>query len=306
MIDPKLAADRLLVIVGPTASGKSALGLRLAFCLDGEIISADSMQVYRHFDIGTGKATVVERAQVRHHVIDLINPTETFSAARFVELADAAIAEVRSRNKFPIVVGGTGLYVRALLFGLFDAPPSSPAIRQGHQHVARERGVEFLFLQLVDVDQQAAAQIDPNDFVRISRALEVYQQTGRSISSLWAEHRFAARRYSTTLIAVDPGREETKLRIDARVEQMLARGWYEEVRALHEAGYGGTHPMGALGYRHLSAHLRGEIGFEEAVRQTKRDTRHFARRQRNWFNQEPGVISVASGDEVDVAWLCEH
>ena len=181
----------LVVVVGPTAAGKTSLAVRLARTLGGEVVSADSMQVYRHFDIGTAKATPREQEGVPHHLIDVAEPTEHFSAARFVALADAAIAEIRARGRRVVVAGGTGLYVRALLRGLFEAPPADPAIRAAHARIRDAEGVHALHAQLARVDPEAAVRINENDFQRISRALEVHEQLGRPISELQAEHRFA-------------------------------------------------------------------------------------------------------------------
>jgi len=282
-------ADGLWVVVGPTAAGKSALAVGLAQRGAGEVVSADSMQVYRGFDIGTGKLPVVARAGVPHHLIDVVEAKEGFSAARFVELADRAIGDIRSRARRVVVAGGTGLYVRALLRGLFDAPPPDAEIRAEHDAVRQRDGVSALYSRLQGVDPEAARRVDRNDFVRISRALEVVEQTGVPISELRDEHRFATERYRARMIGIDPGRAPLRQRIDQRVEEMMADGWLDEVRLLLDVGAGETHAMGALGYRHLRAHLRGELDLAEAVRQTKRDTWRFAKRQLNWFRQEPNV-----------------
>ncbi len=285
-------AEPLIVVVGPTAAGKTALAARLAGELGAEVVSADSQQVYRRFDIGTGKPTLEERQGVPHHLIDVADPHEHFSAARFVTLADAAIAGIQGRGRRVVVAGGTGLYVRALLRGLFEAP----------QHRCLWlREPESLRQQLAAVDPQAAARLHPGDFVRISRALEVFQQTGVPISELQRRHGFAALRYPVAWVGLVPPRSTLRLRIDARVEAMLARGWLQEVRQLVADGYAEAPPMGCLGYRHLRAHLRGELDFDEAVRKTKRDTWRFARRQMTWFSSEAEIPWFAEPSEVDVA-----
>lgn len=301
-----MSVVRLLVIVGPTASGKTSLAVRAAQRFDGEVISADSVQVYRGFDIGSGKPSAAERGGVPHHLLDVAAPEERFSAARFVTLADAAVAEVAARGKRPIVAGGTGLYVRALLRGLFDAPPPDAQLRREHERIRDAEGLEALRARLVAVDPDAAARINPNDFVRISRALEVHEQTGVPISTLHAEHCFSGARYSAALIGIDLDREVLRERIEARVDAMLAAGWLAEVEQLVAQGHGSSHPMGALGYRHLRAHLRGELDLEEAVRQTKRDTWRFARRQLNWFRAEPDVEWYADPRVVDLEELKER
>lgn len=285
-------ASPLIVVVGPTASGKSALGLELAAALDGEIVSADSMQVYRHFDIGTGKLPLACRRGIAHHLIDVVEPSARFSAAEFVRRADEAIRAIRARGGVVVVVGGTGLYVRALLRGLFEAPAPDPARRAHHERVVALHGIEALRRQLEAVDPEAAASIDRNDFVRVSRALEVYEQTGQPASVLRRAHAFAEERYPARIVGLHL--EPTRLRaaIDARVDQMLAAGWLDEVRELRARGYAETHPMGSLGYKQLNAHLEGELAFDEAVRQTKRDTWRFSRRQRNWFSHEQGITWI--------------
>lgn len=281
--------DPLLVIVGPTAVGKSALALELAQTLDGEVISADSMQVYQGFDIGTAKPTVAERAGVPHHLIDVVTPAQRFSAADFVLHAEGALRAIRARGRLPIVVGGSGLYVRALLYGLFAAPAVDPALRAAHRQRADELGTVPLHEQLQRVDPAAAARIHAHDFVRISRALEVYEQTGQPISELRRAHGFSRPRHAARLVglALDP--VLLRERIARRVEQMLARGWLEEVRALCDAGHAESHPMGGLGYRQLRDQLHGRLDLDQAMRQTRRETWRFARRQRNWFAHEAAV-----------------
>jgi tRNA dimethylallyltransferase len=293
----------LLVIVGPTAAGKSDLAVDLARELDAEVVSADSMQVYRHFDVGTGKLAPEEQRGVPHHLIDVVNPDEHFSAARFVELADLAIGEVASRGRQVVIAGGTGLYVRALLQGLFEAPQPSEEIREQHRRLRDELGTVAMHEQLADLDPEAASRINPNDFIRISRALEVYEQLGRPISELHRSHRFAERRYPSVMIGLAPPRQQLRERIEKRVDQMMARGWLDEVRHLVEIGYGASHPMGALGYRHLLQHLNRSLDLGEAVRQTKRDTWRFAKRQLNWFGTEHGICWFESREAVEPAEL---
>lgn len=291
------APSPLLVIVGPTASGKSRVAFRVAQQLGGELVSADAMQVYRGFDIGTAKPTAPERAEVPHHLIDVVDPADTFSAARFVQLADAAIAAISQQGKRPIVVGGTGLYIRALLRGLFAAPPKDDTIRRRHRELKESAGTSALFAELRQVDPESASRLDPNDFVRISRALEVHELTGEKISVLQEQHRFATVRYNAQLIGLDPG-PQLREQIERRIDQMIGAGWVAEVEALIAAGHGQSHPMGALGYRHLAEYLRGTLDLPEAIRQTKRDTWHFARRQRNWFRADPAVRWFAEPDAV--------
>lgn len=279
-------SPRLLVIVGATASGKSALAIDVAKALDGEVISADSVQVYRGFDIGSGKLSFADRCGVPHHLIDVADAKETFSAARFAALADQAIRAIGARGRVPIIAGGTGLYVRALIHGLCPAPAGSDVARAEHERIRDSQGIEALLDRLWEVDPQTAEDLDPNDFVRISRALEVVEQGGVPISELRRAHRFGAQRYRSTMVICDFDRPTLHQRIERRTDQMIAAGWLDEVRQLIDAGYGECHAMGALGYRHLRAHLLGEYSLEHAVSLTKRDTRRFARRQTNWFKSE--------------------
>lgn len=287
---------RSIVIVGPTAVGKSHAAVALAKTIDGEIISADSMQVYRRFDIGTGKLTADERVDIPHHGIDIVDPTEIYSAARFSRDAKRLIAEIQARNRWPIIVGGTGLYVKALLYGLVSAPSANEEIRRRHQMIYETKGVEALHEQLRLVDPESAVRLHLHDFVRISRALEVYELTGRTISAYHGEHRFSRREIEAVLIGIDP-RETLRERIDRRIDEMLHRGWCDEVRALIASGYRETHPMGCLGYRQLRSFIDGEILSEEAVRLTKRDTWRFAKRQRMWFSDEPDVHWATSPEQ---------
>jgi tRNA dimethylallyltransferase len=257
------------------------------------------MQVYRHFDIGTGKLPVEERRGVPHHLIDVVDPDQHFSAAAFVELADRAIEEMGRRGKVPVVAGGTGLYVKALVSGLFDAPAADPAIRSAHRE-AWEVDPELLRRRLAEVDPVAAGRIDRNDFVRISRALEVYEQLGTPITELHEAHGFGQRRYRAVAVGLRPEREDLRRLIERRVDWMMEQGWLAEVQSLLARGYRESHPMGALGYRQLRAHLDHSLDLVEAVRQTKRDTWRFAKRQLNWFSADTTIRWFAARAEVEV------
>ncbi|MBI5478037.1 MAG: tRNA (adenosine(37)-N6)-dimethylallyltransferase MiaA [Deltaproteobacteria bacterium] len=289
------AAPRVVAVVGPTASGKSALSLRLAAELDGEILSCDSMQVYRGLDIGTAKPSAAERSRVPHHLLDVADPDEDFSAARFAELADVAAADVASRGRVVVACGGTGLYLRAWLRGLFPAPRSDPAIRARH----REEGAAAVRARLQDVDPAAAAAILPGDLKRLSRALEVFEQTGVPITEL---RRRAARglRYPVRLVGLSPPRPLLHERVDARFDAMMAAGLVDEVRGLISRHGPDIRPLGALGYAQLRAHLQGLLPLDEAVRQAKRDTRRYARRQLTWFRAEPDVAWHEDPDALDL------
>jgi tRNA dimethylallyltransferase len=291
MSGPRHAAPPLLVIVGPTASGKTGVALRLAEELAAEIVSADSVQVYRGLDIGSAKPSPAERARVPHHLIDVAEPGDDFDAARFRALAAQAIDDITGRGRRVIVAGGTGLYIRALLGGLFPSAPRNPALRQALMSQAREEGREALWERLAAADPEAAGRIHPRDLVRVVRALEVTQLSGRPLSELQAEHGFRERAYPYTKIGLAVPRAELYRRIDARVDEMLAAGWVEEVRDLL-ARYGPrARALQSLGYRHLSAHLEGKLSLEEARGLIARDTRRYAKRQLVWFRAE------------DVTWL---
>ena len=279
----------LLCIVGPTASGKSALALGLAQSLGGEIISADSMQIYRGFDIGTGKPSAEERAQVAHHLLDVADPLENWDAARWADEATRAIESVRARGGVPIVCGGTFLWVKALLFGLAGAPAADPAIRARHRECAEREGRAALHGELAKVDPATAARLAPNDFVRVSRALEVYEQSGVPLSRFHEEHGFRAPRYAARLMGVRHEPAELDRRIDSRARAMLAAGWVDEVRTLLAAGHAETRAMHAVGYKQIVEALRsqGPLDLEALTTSIVRATRVFARRQRTWLRDQP-------------------
>lgn len=286
-----ISADKILIVCGPTASGKSDLALRLAHALDAEIVNADSMQIYRGLDIGTAKPSPDQRAAIRHHLIDVAEPDQPFSAAAFSDAADAAIRDIVDRGKRVIVAGGTGLYLRALVKGLVDSPGGAVELRQDLQDEAARVGNEAMLERLRSVDPELAAGLHPNNLVRIIRALEVYQLTGIPLSRYQREHAFAPRRYDALQIGISVDRGELYERIDDRVERMLADGLLGEVSALLAAGYGrDLKPMRSIGYKEAAAHLSGELSREEAVRLIKRDTRHYAKRQWTWFKADPDIL----------------
>ena len=279
-------ATQFVAVLGPTASGKSALALALAERAGGEIVACDSQQVYIGMDIGTAKPTRAERARVPHHALDLVRPDEPFHAVRWAAVARAAIADVSARGRMPIVVGGTGLYYRALVAGLFNAPPPDAAIRARHRAAAAAEGVEALHARLAAVDPEAAVAIRTRDLVRISRALEVYEQTGVPITVL---RRRAAppADLAPTVLLLDPPLEALRARIAARVDAMIAAGFLDEVRALRAAGYGpALKPLQALGYAQLGAVVDGTASLADAIAETVRATSAYARRQRTWFRAQ--------------------
>ena len=294
-------ARRLLAIVGPTATGKSEVGLLLAEMLGGEIVSADSMQFYRGMEIGTDKPTAEQRARVPHHLIDIIQPNEPFSVASYRELADKALADIWRRGHQPILVGGSGLYVRALIYGL-DLPvaPPDPELRRTLGEEAEREGKQALHARLAAVDPEAAARIHYRNVTRVIRVLEVYHQTGRPISESWTLDPQASPRYNTRQFGLTLPRAELYRRTEERVDQMLAAGLVEEVQGLLDQGYGeDLVAMKGLGYAQIARYLREACGLDEAVRLLKRNTRRFAKRQLTWFRADPHIewldVSEASG-----------
>ncbi len=284
-----MALPKVAVMVGPTAVGKTAVALELAAALGGEIVNADSMQVYRGLDIGTAKPTPQERARVRHHLVDVADPDEPYDAARYSEAGRAVIAHLHQAGVPPLVAGGTGLYIKALLAGLFQ---QDQGVRQVRPRLARElaaQGLPALLARLQSLDPATAARLAKGDTYRIVRALEVVEATGRPLSDWHAAHNFQDRPYETVKLGLELPREELYRRIEARVEAMLAQGWLEEVRRLLQRYPPEIKPLQALGYRHLVAHLAGSLSLAEAAELTKIDTRHYAKRQLTWFRADPEV-----------------
>lgn len=284
---PADCPDALVVVVGPTASGKSALAMQIASRLGGEIIGADSVQIYRHFDLGSGKPSVEDRARVTHHLVDCVDPLEPFDAARFVTLADAAIAMVRARGAIPVLCGGTFLWIKALLYGLAPMPGADPAVRAEHEALARAEGRAALHQRLRDVDPVAAARLAPNDLVRVSRALEVHALTGKTLTAWHAEHQFRGERHPARLYGVGRERAELDARIRARTRAWLEEGWVDEVRSLSSRGYERARAMDAVGFKQVRDHLRGEIAADDLEDTIVRATRTFTRRQRTWLRDQP-------------------
>jgi tRNA dimethylallyltransferase len=281
---------RILVLVGPTAVGKTSLALRLAPELNAEVVSADSMQIYRGMDIGTGKPTQEERQRVRHHLIDCLDPDESFQAAQYQEAADQAITDILAQGKTAMVVGGTGLYVKALLHGLFEDPASNRSEKWEEKLNYYKMLGDNPHKTLEKMDPKAAQEIHPNDRVRSQRALEVLLRTGRSITTLQRGHGFQQERYKALVIGLAMDRRQLFERIDARVDAMVRSGVLEEVRGLVEKGYPADLPsMRGLGYRHMAQVVTGVLEMPEAVRLMKRDTRRYAKRQYTWFRHQERI-----------------
>ncbi len=283
----------LVIISGPTAVGKTGLALELARRLGAEIVNADSLQVYRRLDIGTAKPPPAARAAVPHHLLDVVAPDEDYHAARYREDADAAVREIARRGRLPLVVGGTGLYIRALLFGLCPLPAVPAAIRRQVREMLAEQGPEALHRRLRLLDPETAVRLHPRDRSRLTRALEVYLATGSSIRVFQQAHRFARPRYRFLHLFLAGDRERLYRRIEERVDAMLAAGFVDEVRGLLASGFSpALKPLQSIGYRQLVLHLQGRISLAEARRLTIRDTRRYAKRQYTWFAREKGVQVV--------------
>lgn len=281
---------RVVILLGPTGVGKSKLVLELAEAFGGEILSADSMQVYRYMDIGTAKPTPEDQKRVRHHLIDLVTPDQPFHAALYRTLGRKTIDQLYKRGKPIWVVGGTGLYIKALTQGLFPGPKIDPTVRERLKQEAKEKGEAFLYQRLKEVDSKTASHLHPHDLFRLIRALEVFDSTGVPISFFREQHRFGERPYLSLKIGLKMDRKMLYRRIEERVDQMMERGFLQEVKKLMGMGYGSElKPMQSLGYKQLIQFLSKKIGWDEAVQQIKRDTRHYAKRQWTWFNGDPEV-----------------
>ncbi len=296
----------LLAVVGPTASGKTGLAIELCRRLGGEIVGCDASQIYRGLDIGTGKATSAELGDVRHHLIDIVEPEARFDAAAYLAAADAAITDVRARGRRPILCGGTGLYLRALVRGLCAAPPVAPPVRAAIEAAIEAGALPALHAELARVDPAAAARIAPADRQRIERALGVYRTSGRPLSAWQAEHAAAPDRLAVRPVAIRWPRDDMWARIERRVDRMLAAGWLDEVRALVAAGHrAALARLKALGYRHLLTVLDGESTVADARTRIVVETRRYARRQRTWFRKTPGLRWFDGPPDVDAVqrWL---
>ena len=293
------AVPRFIVILGPTASGKSSLGISLAEKLGGEILVCDSTQVYRHFDIGTAKVPAAEQRGIRHHLVDLVEPDAIFTAGEFRSLALAALKDVTSRGRPVILTAGTGLYLRALLEGLADAPTRSEELRERLRRAASRRGDEYLHRLLARLDPESAGRIATRDAQKIIRAIEVRLLTGKPVGEIHRQGRSALAGYSITKIGLNPPREALYARINARTEAMLTAGWLDEVRSLVGAGISSdAKPFQFIGYSELRSHLEGRASLAEAIEQIQRATRQFAKRQITWFRREQDVQWLAGfGDD---------
>jgi tRNA dimethylallyltransferase len=296
---------RVLAVLGPTATGKSALGIALAGCLDGEIVACDSTAVYRGFDIGTDKVPLGEQRGVRHHMVDVAGPTEEYSAARYAREADAIIRAITARGRQPILVGGTGFYYRALTRGLFPGPGRQAALRDRLARIADARGVERLHRMLARLDPESGRRIQTRDLKRIVRALEVYFVTGRPLTEHFELTRAPLADYDVAAIALRLPAEQTAERVARRVDAQFARGIVDEVRHLLASGVPeSAHPFSGLVYRQVLEHLHGVRGEAETRELIVRENRRYARRQLIWFRKEPNLRWIRGAGE-DPATLAE-
>jgi tRNA dimethylallyltransferase len=280
---------RVAALVGATASGKTAVAIALAQKIGAEIVNADSLQVYRELTIGTAKPTAAERAQVPHHLIDVVAPPEPYDAARYSREGREVLAELQRRGTPPLVVGGTGLYLRALLSGLFAEGEPAAGVRERLRGELQDLGLPALYQRLLHLDPATAARLHPHDTYRIIRALEVMEATGKALSKFIAAHRFQDAPYQVLKLGLALPREELYQRIELRVEAMLAAGWLDEVKGLLARYPPDLKPLQALGYRHLINYLTGRWSWEESLTLLARDTRRYAKRQFTWFGSDPEI-----------------
>jgi len=295
----------VLAIAGPTGAGKSSLAMTLASMIPVQIVNFDSMQIYRGMDIGTAKAGVDDRRRVPHHLLDIRDPDQAFSVGQFIPLFREAVMTVAGKGDLPVAVGGTGLYLRGGLGGLFDGPGRDEALRK-ELKALEKTSPGTLFRLLEKEDPETAGRVMANDLIRIIRAIEVLRLTGRPISEFQRGHAFTDRPFDSLIFCLDPPRGRLYSWISDRVDQMIRDGFLEEVRKLKKKGYGrDLGSMKALGYRELMAHLDGEITFSEAVDRIKSDTRRYAKRQMTWFRREKGVTWLDYQSREDIPGLAE-
>ena len=292
---------RIVIILGPTGVGKTEVAIKLACEYGGEIISADSMQVYRYMDIGTAKPTPEERSLVKHHLIDVVDPDEKFDTAMFMGGAGEVINRLNSEGKSIFVVGGTGLYIKALIGGLFNGPGADRDLRNAYREDLERYGREYLYEKLKEMDEVAAERIHPNDVFRTIRALEVLELSGESIVKKRSDHNFSDKRYDFIKIGLMIDRGLLYERINKRVEKMIADGLVGEVEKLLKMGYDETlKPMQAFGYRNIVNCIKGRYDIQEAVEMIKSDTRHYAKRQLTWFRADENIEWLAPSN-IDAA-----
>ncbi|MDO9567388.1 MAG: tRNA (adenosine(37)-N6)-dimethylallyltransferase MiaA [Candidatus Desulfaltia sp.] len=284
---------KVIVICGPTGVGKTSAAIEIAGEFKGEIINADSMQIYKYMDIGTAKPTPVEHARVKHHMIDIVDPDESFDAAMYAKMAHEIIMKLDRQDIVSFVAGGTGFYIKALLHGLFMAGQSDVNIRERLKEEVAIHGAAFLHKRLSECDTTAAENIHPNDTYRIIRALEVYEITGKSISECHEEHRFTDEPFKVLTIGLDMDRKILYDRINSRVDAMIDAGFVDEVKQLLHKGYSeNLKPMQSIGYRHITDYIKSRLSWDEALLTFKRDTRRYAKRQMTWFKADLQTVWI--------------
>jgi tRNA dimethylallyltransferase len=281
----------IITICGPTGIGKTGFAIYLAKQFNGEIIGADSMQIYKYMDIGTAKPDLSERAEARHHLVDFLDPAKEFDAGQYAQMAGEVIDTITHKKKLPIVAGGTGLYIRALLYGLFRSRPVCRSTLAKLTEDLEKKGGSYLHRQLESCDPSAAKRIHPHDGFRIIRALEVFLTTGVPISQKQTRHGFAHPRYRSLTLGLYMDRDDLYDRINQRVDMMMAQGLFAEVQDLVEKGYDpNLKSMQSIGYRHMGWIINRDMDLDTAVSVLKRDTRRYAKRQFTWFRKEPGIV----------------
>ncbi len=298
---------KIIIICGPTGVGKTEVSIQLAKKLNGEIVVADSQAILKGFDIGTAKPTEEEQKQIPHHLIDVAEYGETFDAAKFSMLADEVIDDIFSRGKQPIIAGGSGLYIKAILHGLMNAPKRDDRFRKKLQERIESEGLETLYQELKKIDSTRAGKIHPNDAIRIIRALELYHLTNKAPSELANLHQFQEEKYQSFKIGLNLPREELYERIDRRVLQMIEAGWVEEVRELLQRGYdliqGRTQ---TIGYSILAGYLKGDFDFEMAIGQIQKETRQLAKRQLSWFRGDKEIQWYDPHNFEEILEVCKN
>ena len=281
---------KLVIILGPTAVGKSRLGIEVARVIGGEIVNADSLQVYKYLDIGTAKPKEADREGVPHHLVDIVNPDEEYNAGIYTKTARLLIGELHGKSAKIIVVGGTYLYVRVLLHGIVEKIPADREIRHHLRRLKSVFGTVYLYEKLKSLDPDSAYRIHRNDYVRVERALEAYYLTGEKMSQLQEKHGFKENEYDVLKIGISQEREVLRKRIDERVDKMMEEGLLDEVRKLRRMGFGrDLKPMQSIGYKQMNQYLDGEITLERAIELIKRDTKRLAKRQMTWLRQDKDI-----------------
>lgn len=298
---------KVVIICGPTGIGKTSAAIEVAEKFNGEIIGADSMQIYRHMDIGTAKPTAEEQARVAHHLIDIVDPDEHFDALQYAKLAHIKVLQLHSNGIPPFVVGGTGLYIKALLHGMFESQPIDPQIRKRLNEEAAVHGGDFLHQRLRRLDPKTAERLHPNDTYRIIRALETFEATGTSISVYHDGHRFSEEPFHVLKIGLKMDRTKLYECINQRVDAMIAAGFVDEVKELLNMGYSpDLKSMQSIGYRHMVDYIEGRLAWQECVRTLKRDHRRYAKRQLTWFGADDEIIWKEPGYSKEIRKLVEE